>query len=134
MNALLFTVDVEPDWGVSGTRAVREELPRLLDMLDERGIRATFFVSGAMVQPCREVLGRIGPQHELASHGQEHRRMDSLPREAVRRELCDSREAVASLGREVLGVRAPFFATPPWWCEEAAAAGYRYDASAGRTR
>ena len=130
----MFTVDLEPDWGLAGTRGVREILPRLLELLDAREIPATFFVTGLLAETCRDDLLRIGPRHEIASHGFTHRRFDALSREEVREELHRSRAALEGLGREVTGVRAPFFATPPTWLDEAAAAGYRYDASAGSVR
>ena len=134
MNKLLFTIDTEPDWGISGTRGVEDALPRLLELLEERRIAATFFVSGRLVQPCRDALLEIGPQHEIASHGYNHRRLSGVPREEVRDELRRSRLILAELGREIEGVRAPFFATPQGWLEEVADAGYKYDASAGCVR
>jgi hypothetical protein len=127
----MFTVDTEPDWGMSGHRGVKEVLPRVLDLCDRRGIVATFFVTAGLLDECRKELAAIGPQHEIASHGLTHRRLDRVSRDELRRELRESRSLLEGLGRKVEGVRAPFFATPPDWIEEALAAGYRYDASAG---
>lgn len=132
---LLLTVDTEPDWGVSGTRSIVEILPRLLDEFEARCITATFFVTGDLARSRREHLLRIGGHHEIASHCQTHRRMDKLTREELREELRLSKSTLEQeLGRSVSGVRAPFFATPEYWLDETAAAGYDYDASAGCVR
>jgi peptidoglycan/xylan/chitin deacetylase (PgdA/CDA1 family) len=134
-DAVLFTVDVEPDWGFTGSRAVREHLPRLLDLLDEWRAPATFFVAALMLDDCLPALRRIGPGHEVASHGLTHRKIGSLPPEERRRELVESRALLEdALGRPVLGMRAPFFSRPASWLDEVAAAGYAYDASDGVIR
>jgi len=128
---MMFTVDTEPDWGMAGHRGIKEVLPRLLEWCDRRGIVATFFVTAGVVEECRKELFEIGPQHEIASHGLTHRRLDRLSPDELRKELRQSKSLLEGLGRKVQGVRAPFFATPPNWIEEAQAAGYAYDASAG---
>jgi peptidoglycan/xylan/chitin deacetylase (PgdA/CDA1 family) len=134
-DEFLFTVDVEPDWGFTGDRAVREMLPRLLDLLDARAAAATFFVASGMLDSCRDVLMRIGRRHEIGSHGVTHRRIGPLPVEERRRELVESKRRLEDeLGRAVAGVRAPFFARSPGWLSEVAGAGYRYDASDGWVR
>ncbi len=134
-DAVLFTVDVEPDWGIAGSRAVREHLPRLLDLLDEWAAPATFFVAALMLDECLPALRRIGPRHEVASHGLTHRRIGPLPREERRRELVESRARLEdALGRRALGVRAPFLSRSATWLSEVAEAGYAYDASEGVVR
>jgi hypothetical protein len=61
--------------------------------------------------------------------------MDKMPVEELRTELRQSKVALEEcFGREVLGIRAPFFATPANWIAEAVAAGYGYDASQGCVR
>jgi len=129
--AFMLTVDVEPDWGMAGTRAVREALPRLLSLLEEARAAATFFVVGDMVRECGEALARIRSPHEIASHGLTHRPLDGLSLQEVREELAGSRDLLGSLGQRPRGVRAPFFRTPRAWLDLVAAAGYEYDSSSG---
>ena len=72
------TVDVEPDWGMRGTRAFREIAPKLLSFLEGWGFRATFFVVADLVDASGEVLAAIGERHEIGSHGLTHRRLGRL--------------------------------------------------------
>ncbi|NIM71500.1 MAG: hypothetical protein GTO48_13895, partial [Xanthomonadales bacterium] len=51
---MVLTVDLEPDWGVHGTRAYREITPRFLDFLQARGIGATFFVVSDLLDVTEE--------------------------------------------------------------------------------
>jgi len=41
-SPFLLTIDVEPDWGVSGDAAVRETLPRFVELLRKYGAGAPF--------------------------------------------------------------------------------------------
>ena len=72
------TFDDGPDWMTE----------RYLDLLDELGVRATFFLIGKQVaaQPrlTREYLRR---GHELLGHGYTHRRFPTLPDEVLAEEL-----------------------------------------------
>jgi peptidoglycan/xylan/chitin deacetylase (PgdA/CDA1 family) len=133
--AMLLTVDVEPDWGAAlGPHArfhgVREALPRLLDELSRRDVRATFFVVGelaeAFAQRCDPASG-----HEVGAHGLTHRRLPRLPPAEQQHEVTRARERLESAGFAVEGFRAPFLDAPPDLGAQLARAGYRYDASAG---
>ena len=128
----MLTVDVEPDWGVSGSAAVREVLPRFCDLLEARGVRATFFVVADLLDTCGDILGRIPAGHEVGSHGLSHRQLHALSSGEVAVELRESRRRLRdALGQEVAGFRAPFLRIPAGWHERVAAAGYRYDSSVG---
>jgi len=132
---LLITIDTEPDWGLSGLRALTEILPRFLDVLEETGACATFFVvANAVDDPGAAcTLARIPPRHEIASHGLTHRPLDGMPPEEVRTELTESRRRLEDFfQRPVRGVRAPFFRTPVnGWLDAVRDAGYEYESSMG---
>ena len=133
--SFLLTVDTEPDWGISGWRAVQEMLPRLLDVLDRRNARATFFVVGNALDGAAKALAEIGPEHEIGSHGLTHCMLDKLASDHVAIELSDSRKRLEDhFQRPIHGVRAPFFRTPPNWLDLVRDAGYSYESSAGRIR
>jgi Polysaccharide deacetylase len=125
-----FTVDVEGDWAGTGTRGIREALPRLVDLLDASGATATFFVVAELVDLVTAVLPAGGP-HEIGSHGLTHRVLTRLPPDEVRREVVESKRLLEEAGYAVDGFRAPYFARPAGLGAMLADAGYEYDASVG---
>lgn len=110
----------------------RKAVPRLLDLLDELGVRATLFVvarDAASEAPLlREVVAR---GHEVASHSWSHavpfRGLDDA---ALTWELEGSRAALEhATGHEVVGFRAPAWDVDERVLAGLVKAGYRYDAS-----
>lgn len=63
----------------------------LLDILKERGIRATFFVVGDHVRQYPHLVRRmLAEGHEVGNHSQTHHyRFDTLPPDQLRREIND---------------------------------------------
>ena len=113
---------------------VEDQTARVLDVLDERGVRGTFFVLGLVARAKPTLVKRIAERgHEVASHGIQHVPLHRLDRAAVRADLRDSRSLLSDLvGQDVAGFRAPEFSIMEendWALEEVAAAGYRYDSS-----
>lgn len=129
-TAVRFTVDVEGDWAGRGTRGIDEVLPRLIELLDAHGSRATFFVVGDLAERVRPHLSPGGP-HEVGSHSLTHPVLTRIEPREVQREVVGSRTALEALGYEVMGFRAPFFARPDGLGSVLADAGYAYDASVG---
>ncbi len=128
----MFTIDVEPDWGVAGCRSVQETLPRLCRLLRERGVRGTFFVVASLLEACGDVLQELTPCHELASHGLTHRPLSTMTEDEVLEELSTSRERLsAATGERVIGFRASYLRRPRRWFDLLARAGYEYDCSVG---
>ena len=126
----VFTVDVERDWAGTQLRGVREVLPRLLELLDRHGARATFFVVAELAD---EVVGRLDPAgpHEVGSHGLDHAVLTRLSPEQVEAQVDGSRRRLGAAGYDVAGFRAPFFRRPAGLDAVLWRAGYRYDASVG---
>jgi len=128
----MVTVDVEPDWGIRGCRAVQETLPRFSELLRRRNVRATFFVVADLLESCGDLLRDALAGHEVASHGLTHRVLAGIPPEEAAFELAESRRRLeAAFGVPVAGFRAPFLRTPPEWFKLLKAAGYEYDSSRG---
>ncbi|MBM4394597.1 MAG: polysaccharide deacetylase family protein [Deltaproteobacteria bacterium] len=125
----LLTVDVESEWEQGTATGVREHLPRLIALFEERGIRATLFCTGEVVRSCREVLAPIPARHELACHADTHVPFSRLPPDAVRDEIRRGKAEVESLGRGCAGFRAPYFYMTPAILRMVASAGFRYDSS-----
>ena len=62
--------------------------PVILDILDEYGVRATFFVNGFRVEAYPEVAAEVVRRgHSLQNHGYGHRRVSELSDAGVRREI-----------------------------------------------
>ena len=132
-RSFAITVDVEPDWGISGCRAVQSALPRLCERLAAHNARATFFVVTDLLEECGATLRQCLEGHEVASHGLSHRRLDVLTEIDALAEMRDSRLRLEEFfGRPVSGFRAPFLrpARMEWW-RLLRQAGYAYDSSVG---
>lgn len=143
-NAL--TVDVE-DWyhvcGVDEAPAAAPTTPesrvhlglaRILDLFDRHDAKATFFVLGSIARAAPDLVRDIARRgHEVASHGDAHRRLDDLDPESFAEDLGRSLETLGSItGRAPRGFRAPQWSLRrrTWWAVEVMArAGLRYDAS-----
>jgi polysaccharide deacetylase family protein (PEP-CTERM system associated) len=95
--------DFEPRVGL-GTR-------RILDLLAEAGVRATFFVLGWVAERQPELVRAIhAAGHEVASHGHEHRLVYEQSPEEFRADLRRARRAIErACGARVAAYRAPSF-------------------------
>ena len=121
------------DWGRLECR-VERNVERILALLDERGIRATFFTLGWLAERYPGLVRAIAAQgHEIASHGYGHERASDLSRQHF---LADIRSAKAILedlsGRAVVGYRAPSFSigtTNLWAFDCLAESGHLYSSS-----
>lgn len=83
--------------------------PRLLDILKERNIKATFFVVGQNVAEYPEIAKRIVDEgHEIANHTWSHAWLTKLSDSGVRREL----QKTASVIESTTGVRPTVFRPP----------------------
>ncbi len=139
------TVDVEewfhddwrPDRGLDWDRlpsTVESDVGVLLDLLASAGARATFFVLGDVARRHPALVKRLAAAgHEVASHGNAHRKVTSQNREEFTADVRTSLAVLADLvGARVAGYRAPYFlrdAGDLWVIEVLAALGLRYDAS-----
>jgi polysaccharide deacetylase family protein (PEP-CTERM system associated) len=113
---------------------VVEATNRLLDILDNQGVRATFFVLGNIAEAFPQLVKKIhGLGHEIASHGYSHTVLDRMSPEHFRDEIRKSVALLESItGEKVIGFRAPEFSlrqSMPWVIESLASEGIRYDSS-----
>ncbi|HET9440608.1 MAG TPA: XrtA system polysaccharide deacetylase [Longimicrobiales bacterium] len=142
-----FTVDVEEYFQVSALepyveRAQWESLPSrvcasteaLLDLLDSKQMRGTFFVLGWIAERYPALVRDIAQRgHEVASHGTDHRRVTFLTPSEFRGSVRDSKQILEQVtGQKVSGYRAPSFsivAGREWALDILAEEGYAYDSS-----
>jgi polysaccharide deacetylase family protein (PEP-CTERM system associated) len=142
-----FTVDVEeyfhptalaPQYPQSSwdglPRRSPEVIRRVLALLDEHGVKGTFFVLGWLGNAEPEMVRAIAEAgHEVASHGWEHELVGRLGPDGFRSSVRRSREVLEDIsGTPVVGYRAPSFSIIPgreWAFDILLEEGYRYDAS-----
>lgn len=145
LNAL--TIDVEDYFHVSAfERHVRRDewdgyelrvernTRRILHLLDEYSVTATFFVLGWVAERCPQLVKAIAAAgHEVASHGYGHQRVGTQTRNEFREDVLRSKDLLEDLtGLPVFGYRAPSYSISRntfWAFDELYAAGYRYDSS-----
>lgn len=104
-------------------------LPRLTGLLEDLGIKATFFVVARDAGPWLAELTAAG--HEVASHSLTHpNAFAALPRDRKRYEVVESKAVLEEAsGAEVRGFRAPAYDLDDETVELLAAAGYQYTSS-----
>jgi polysaccharide deacetylase family protein (PEP-CTERM system associated) len=107
---------------------------RLLDLLAEHGVRATFFVLGWVAERHPDLVRRIAAQgHEIASHSYWHRLVYELTPDAFREDLARARGVLEdAAGVRVTGFRAPSYSVTSrslWALDVLVDEGYAYDAS-----
>ena len=88
-------------------------LPRLLDLLKQENVKATFFLIGDRAEKLPELTRRIADEgHEIGNHSTTHSRLPELPDEAaVRAEITHCQEVLERLsGQRPVIFRAPFIA------------------------
>jgi polysaccharide deacetylase family protein (PEP-CTERM system associated) len=144
-ETLLLSVDFE-DWhqlvrrrvGAAGWEragpALREQTRALLELFDELGVRATFFVLGMAARAHPELVEAVVERgHEIGSHGDAHRPVHSQTPAEFGADLRAARETIEQMsGRRPIGYRAPAFSITSedrWAYEVLADEGFAYDAS-----
>lgn len=114
-------------------KRVERSTTRALDLLDEFGIRATFFTLGWVASTLPELVREVARRgHEIASKGYHQRNLREMSPTEFRDDLARSREALEhASGQRVVGYRAPGWLKPSdvWALEVLAEEGYRYDSS-----
>jgi len=107
----------------------------LLELLRRKGVKATFFVVGEIVQRHPRLVQTIAAEgHELGCHGMGHRPLWEMTPDEFRSELEQFAALIASVvpGAKVAGFRAPTFSLDNrtrWALTVLASLGYHYDSS-----
>lgn len=139
MNILTFDIE---EWYFESRKLARQEkyaeydryLDSILDKLDERGFKATFFCVGEMGRLFPDVVRKIDSRgHEVGCHSNIHTWLNKMTPEECRE---DTRAAVDSLqqciGEKILSYRAPAFSigeSNKWAFEILAENGIERDSS-----
>lgn len=107
---------------------------KLLQILDDAGVKATFFILGYIAEKHPEIVKRIEADgHEVGTHGFSHSLIYRQTPEVFRSEMSRAVGFLQDLtGRPVLGHRAPFFSITKeslWALDILGSLGIRYDSS-----
>lgn len=113
---------------------VESSTHRLLDLLAESSVRATFFVLGWVARRSPGLVRTIqSAGHEIASHGWSHKLVYNQSREEFARETRDSKALLEDItGCAIDGYRASTYsitARSKWALDVLCELGFRYDSS-----
>jgi polysaccharide deacetylase family protein (PEP-CTERM system associated) len=130
----LFHSIAEPEKIFRPTGRVVRNTHKLLDILAEHEVKATFFVLGTVAEDFPGLIEEIHSQgHEIATHGYGHKLIYKQTEEEFRKDLRESIDIIESItGERVLGYRAPYFSIREdslWVLEVLREVRLRYDAS-----
>lgn len=141
--AITFDFDAEEVWiaqdpanasrpGVlsQGTYGARAGVPLILQILERRGIHATFFVPGRVAERYPAAVAAIvGAGHELAHHGYTHTSPTALSAEAEEDELTRGLAVLSAFGAPVTGYRSPAWEFSRHTLDLLARHGFRYSSN-----
>jgi polysaccharide deacetylase family protein (PEP-CTERM system associated) len=135
-----FTVDVEDwyqsclDYDAPITERVVRNVDRILSVLDECGVKGSFFVQGRVAETFpRLVSSLVAEGHEVQSHGYSHRPLFEMNKSELRDELERAKKTVEdAAGTAVMAFRAQDFsilAGNLWALEILHEVGFEIDSS-----
>lgn len=142
-----FTVDVEDYFQVAAFERVvspgqwdgypsrvERNTAAILDLLDENGIKATFFIVGWTAERFPAMVRSIVERgHEIGCHSYEHRKVYSLAPEEFRQDTGKAKDILENIsGRRVYGYRAPTYSITKqslWALDILQELGFTWDSS-----
>jgi peptidoglycan/xylan/chitin deacetylase (PgdA/CDA1 family) len=125
------------DWS-SGYDYLTEPTMRVLNLLDEFRIEATFFVVGDVVKRYPGLVESIVERgHEIGCHGLHHackihpkKKTPLISTEAFKRRTEEAKRLLEKVsGQSVLGYRAPNALVAGWMLDNLEGLGFKYDSS-----
>ena len=128
----VISFDVEQDCPpyLSSTRGMEEGLPRLLDLLAEEKVKATFLFTGEMAEKYPGLAKRVVDEgHELGCHGYRHERLDRVSLDEAERILVKATSVLRRFSDSIVSFRAPNLQRPPQLLPVLQRLGYRVDSS-----
>jgi polysaccharide deacetylase family protein (PEP-CTERM system associated) len=113
---------------------VNDNTMKILDMLDEYRVKATFFVLGWVADQCPDLVHEISRRgHEIACHGYGHELIYKIGPENFRADVRKAKSILEELtGKKINGYRAPSYSITGkslWALEILVEEGFTYDSS-----
>lgn len=142
-----FTVDLEEWFHISGVPSlqdmkrwddfesrIEDNTHRLLKILDDHDVKATFFVLGWIAEKYPRLVKQIHDAgHEIGNHGYRHRSVHSMSSEEFEEDLMNSTRVIEGIiDEKITAFRAPSFSVNSsctWSFEILAENGYKIDSS-----
>ena len=113
-----------------GRFAPKVAIPRILDLLDRLGIKATFFTPGWTVDHYPDSVEEIISRgHEVAGHGYIHERMNELSAEGEEGVFNRMMEAFERIGVKPVGYRAPYWIVTTRTLNHLRRLGFKYSSN-----
>jgi polysaccharide deacetylase family protein (PEP-CTERM system associated) len=116
------------------SRRVEATTRRLLQLLNDAGCQATFFILGEIAVQHPQLIRALHESgHEIASHGWNHESVRRLTPATFRDDISKSKDALEQvIGASIFGYRAPTFSVmreTAWAIDVLQECGFRYDSS-----
>ncbi len=128
----MLTFDVEKNFPPHGKsyEGVSDALPKILDVLDDEGIRTTMFVTGRSAELYPDIIRRASRKHEIQCHTYNHDLLDRMTKDEQMESISKCKRALESItGKEVYGFRAPYLRFNRDTIEVLNELGFKYDSS-----
>lgn len=121
------------DWDQYDSRVERNTY-RILELLDEHNVKATFFILGWIAERAPSLVRSIHELgHEIASHGYAHQRVYTQTADLFREETRKSKHLLEDIiSKPISGYRAASYSITKksfWALEILAEEGFKYDSS-----
>jgi polysaccharide deacetylase family protein (PEP-CTERM system associated) len=129
-----FARQIDPETWDSYSLRVEKNTDRILDLLGQRGVKATFFILGWVAERCPDLVKRIqGLGHEIGCHSYGHQAIYNGTYEDFERDLRRAKAVIQNItGRALKSYRAPSFSITCrtlWALGVLAEEGFEYDSS-----
>ena len=141
---IAFTVDVEDGLSIAMRDYFSNPIPQtnrvvkttdlILNLLEKKSIKGTFFILGVVAVDFPDLIKRISAAgHEIGVHGFNHYRFQHMDYHKAKTELSEAKKILEDItGNEVIGHRAPAFSInkdTAWALDLLAELGFKYDSS-----
>lgn len=133
-HVMAFSHQIRPEDWEHFPRRVETNTNRLLELLAERNVLATFFILGWVADKCPDLIRRIeGLGHSVGCHGYWHQAVYTGNPENFRRDVRRAKSVIENLlGQQVASYRAPSYSITSktsWALTVLAEEGFEYDSS-----
>lgn len=120
-----------PTFDVDRSKSLLDGLDVALEIMDQEGIKGSFFVVGEIAEKLKKKLREMDRNgHDIACHNYVHLPPISMSLNDYKNQLMKSKEQLENiLGHEVVGYRAPSFAIDDCHFDVMMKCGFQYDSS-----
>ena len=117
-------------WDLNISRIDRN-INLILNLLEEKNTKATFFVLGWIAERYPEIIKKIYLNgHEIACHGYNHELVYKLTQKNFQQDVYRAKSILENIiGDKVTGYRAPSFSITDWAFDTLIQLGFQYDSS-----